>query len=136
MEKKIPLENTSMEQTFLTYEMKFKALADRKRLHILDVLTQNGEMCVCDLAPIVHMTQSKLSYHLKILLDANIIIRETRGTWSYYQINRNEFDHLFSEDLLRLFKSNPDTGYRTENSCCGPNVDTKSYNGSSCCNKA
>ncbi|WP_338079370.1 ArsR family transcriptional regulator [Aquibacillus halophilus] len=39
-------------------------------------------MCVCDLAPLLNMTQPKLTYHLKILLDTNVISKDTRGTWS------------------------------------------------------
>ncbi|KGM46145.1 ArsR family transcriptional regulator, partial [Neobacillus niacini] len=39
-----------MEQTFEKYELKFKAIADKKRLQIMNILTQNGAMCVCDLA--------------------------------------------------------------------------------------
>ncbi|MDX8362600.1 MULTISPECIES: metalloregulator ArsR/SmtB family transcription factor [Bacillaceae] len=84
--------------------MKFKALADKKRLQIMNILTQKGGMCVCDLAPLVNMTQSKLSYHLKILYDANILTRETRGTWSYYELNMEEVNHLLSEELCCLFR--------------------------------
>jgi ArsR family transcriptional regulator len=100
----IQLQDVSMDRVFEKYELKFKAIADKKRLQIMNILTQKGAMCVCDLAPIVDMTQSKLSYHLKILLDANIILKETKGTWSYYQLNPKELDHLLSYDLCCLFK--------------------------------
>lgn len=104
MKNEISLIDLSNEKLFETYEQKFKAIADQKRLQIMNILTQKGEMCVCDLAPIVDMTQSKLSYHLKILLDANIILKETRGTWSYYKLNQDEINHLLSEELCCLFK--------------------------------
>lgn len=100
----IPLHDVSLESTFEKYEAKFKAIADRKRLQIMNILTQRGAMCVCDLAPLVDMTQSKLSYHLKILLDANIITKETRGTWSFYDLNQKEINHLLSSELCCLFK--------------------------------
>lgn len=93
-----------MEKIFEKYELKFKAIADKKRLHIMNILTHKGAMCVCDLAPMVDMTQSKLSYHLKILLDANIIMKETKGTWSYYQLNQEELNHLLSHELCCLFR--------------------------------
>ncbi|WP_127010522.1 arsenical resistance operon transcriptional regulator ArsR [Bacillus velezensis] len=86
------------------YEQKFKALADRKRLEIMYELCQRGKTCVCDLTEIFEMTQSKLSYHLKILLDADLITKETKGTWSYYDLNDNEVNHLLSDELCCVFR--------------------------------
>lgn len=94
---------------FADYEAKFKALADEKRLQILYELTRRGSACVSDLTEIVGMPQSKLSYHLKILLDAKLIVRENRGTWCYYEPNGSEIDNLLSEQLRRVFL---DTGTR------------------------
>ncbi|MDQ0929365.1 DNA-binding transcriptional ArsR family regulator [Bacillus atrophaeus] len=50
------------------------------------------------------MPQSKLSYHLKILLDAELIHKETKGTWSYYSLHEKEINHLLSEELCCLFR--------------------------------
>ncbi|RIW28962.1 ArsR family transcriptional regulator [Bacillus salacetis] len=102
----IPLKDISQESFFEKYEQRFKALADKKRLQIMNILTQRGSMCVCDLAPVVGMTQSKLSYHLKILLDANILTKETKGTWSYYDLNQQELNNLLSSELCCIFKPN------------------------------
>jgi ArsR family transcriptional regulator len=103
--KKLPLLNQHPSEAFYeTYEAKFKALADKKRLHIMYELTQRGKVCVCDLCEIVDMAQSKLSYHLKILLDANLIKKEVMGTWSYYEINHEEVSHLLSEKLCCIFR--------------------------------
>lgn len=104
MNEEIPLQDISLDSVFEKYELKFKAMADRKRLQIMNILTQKGSICVCDLAPMVDMAQSKLSYHLKILLDADIITKETRGTWSYYELNEKELNHLLSPELCCLFK--------------------------------
>lgn len=106
MNHEIPLQDVPLEKALEKYEQKFKALADKKRLQIMNILTQQGTMCVCDLAPLMDMTQSKLSYHLKILLDANIILKETKGTWSYYTLNQDELNHLLSHELCCLFKPN------------------------------
>ncbi|MFC3883139.1 ArsR/SmtB family transcription factor [Bacillus songklensis] len=102
--KEIPLRDTSLEATFIAYEAKFKALADQKRLHIMHLLCQHGSTCVCDLSEMITMPQSKLSYHLKILLDAGLIRKETKGTWSYYELNSEEVSHLLSEKLCCLFR--------------------------------
>jgi ArsR family transcriptional regulator, arsenate/arsenite/antimonite-responsive transcriptional repressor len=99
---------------FTPYEHKFKALADQKRLQIMYELTQRGNTCVCDLVDILEMPQSKLSYHLKILLDAGLILRETRGTWSYYELNHSEVNNLLSPELCCIFR-NVDLN---TNGCC------------------
>jgi ArsR family transcriptional regulator len=99
---------------FTPYENKFKALADQKRLQIMYELTQRGNTCVCDLVEILNMPQSKLSYHLKILLDAGLILRETKGTWSYYELNQEEVNNLLSPALCCMFR-NADT---TKSGCC------------------
>ncbi|QOK29960.1 winged helix-turn-helix transcriptional regulator (plasmid) [Cytobacillus oceanisediminis] len=104
MKSEMTNQNQSTDQLFEHYEGKFKAIADKKRLQIMNILTQNGSMCVCDLAPLMEMSQSKLSYHLKILLDANIIKKETKGTWSFYELNQAELNHLLSSELCCLFK--------------------------------
>lgn len=92
---------------FEIYEKKFKALADQLRLKLLFELNQRGQICVCDLTEIVGLSQSKLSYHLKVLLDANLIEREKIGTWNYYQLNNEEMKGLLSEELCCIFYPNP-----------------------------
>jgi ArsR family transcriptional regulator, arsenate/arsenite/antimonite-responsive transcriptional repressor len=104
MDFQLPLQDAAKEKVFETYELKFKAIADKKRLRIMNILTEKGEICVCDLAPLMDMTQSKLSYHLKILLDAEIITKRTEGTWSFYKLNQKEINHLLSEELCCLFR--------------------------------
>lgn len=94
-----------MKQTFEQYEQKFKALADQKRLEIIYELCQRGQTCVCDLTEFFGISQSKLSYHLKILLDADLITKEKKGTWNYYDLNNEQLNHLLSEELCCLFKN-------------------------------
>lgn len=89
---------------FQHVEKKFKALADQKRLEILYALCNKGKTCVCDLIDVFDMSQSKLSYHLKILLDAELITKETKGTWSYYDVNEVEISNLLSEQLSCIFR--------------------------------
>ncbi|WP_429859161.1 arsenical resistance operon transcriptional regulator ArsR [Brevibacillus reuszeri] len=101
-----------IKQNLEQYEKKFKALADQKRLEIMYELCQRGKTCVCDLQEVFDMPQSKLSYHLKILLEANLIMKETKGTWSYYDLNDDEVNHLLSEELCCIFRK---TG---KGSCC------------------
>jgi len=104
MIKELPMLPANQDAFFEQYEAKFKALADKKRLQIMHELTRQGKVCVCDLADIIGMAQSKLSYHLKILLDANLIIKDTVGTMNYYSLNPDEVNHLLSEELCCIFR--------------------------------
>lgn len=73
-----------------TYEEKakiFKALGDERRLRILEIL-HNGEKCTCTLTDEVNMPQSSLSYHMKILCEAGIVIGREDGKWTHYQISK------------------------------------------------
>lgn len=106
----------ALKPTFQQYEKKFKAFADQKRLEIMYELCQRGQTCVCDLTESFGISQSKLSYHLKILLDANLIVKKTKGTWSYYDINENEVNGLLSEELCSIFKKTENKA--ANNSCC------------------
>lgn len=51
----------------------FKALCDPKRLSILEQL-RSGEKCACVLQEPLDLTQSGLSYHMKILCDSGIVV--------------------------------------------------------------
>ncbi|ADC48605.1 arsenical resistance operon repressor [Alkalihalophilus pseudofirmus OF4] len=104
MKLTIPLTISEEKPDFTMYEKQFKALADQKRLQLLSILCEHGSSCVCDLTDILNLTQSKLSYHLKILLDADIITKEKRGTWNYYSINSGVINHLLSEELCCLLR--------------------------------
>jgi len=89
--------------TLLDYEKTFKALSDQKRLHILRILATEGRTFVYDLGESLGLPQSKLSYHLKILLDMNFISVEREGKWNYYSANSNEIKRILSPDLCCLF---------------------------------
>ncbi|MFB5662871.1 ArsR/SmtB family transcription factor [Alteribacillus sp. HJP-4] len=101
----IPIQTeTKSTLSFAEYKKKFKALADEKRLEIMHELSRHESVCVCDLIDILEIPQSKLSYHLKILLEADFILKETKGTWSYYKLNEKEVNHVLSEELCCLFR--------------------------------
>lgn len=64
----------------------FKALADASRLRLLRVL-RRGSFNVNELVGIVGMGQSRVSRHLKILLDAGLVVARREGTWMYYTLS-------------------------------------------------
>lgn len=64
----------------------FKALCDAKRLAILEQL-RSGEKCACVLQEPMDLTQSGLSYHMKILCDSGLVASRQEGKWTYYRLS-------------------------------------------------
>lgn len=64
----------------------FHALSEPLRLQVLDLLREQ-ELCVCDLRESLGVAQSKLSFHLKVLKDANLVRTRQAGRWIYYSLN-------------------------------------------------
>jgi ArsR family transcriptional regulator, arsenate/arsenite/antimonite-responsive transcriptional repressor len=76
-------------------ERLFKALADRNRLRILNLLLQAGDaVCVCEFQPTLGIAQPTVSHHLKQLVGAGILEREKRGTYAYYRLNPGALDRI------------------------------------------
>jgi len=67
----------------------FNALAEENRLKILSLLTFR-EMCVCELAAALGMTQPNITYHTKKLENAGLVGHEKRGKWVYYSLTDEE----------------------------------------------
>jgi ArsR family transcriptional regulator len=71
------------------------ALADRNRLRILNLLVRAGApVCVCELTAAFELPQQNVSYHLKQLVDAGVVVRERRGRYSYYALVDGALDHI------------------------------------------
>lgn len=66
----------------------FKAFADEKRLRILEQL-RVGEKCACTLLEKQNLSQSGLSYHMKILCESGVVESRQDGKWTYYKISNN-----------------------------------------------
>lgn len=83
-------------------ERVFKALADRHRIKIINLLLGAGgeAVCVCDLQDVLGLKQSTTSYHLKQLLDAGIIDREKRGAYAYFTLSDGALERV--RGLLEL----------------------------------
>jgi len=63
----------------------FHALSDSTRLAVLDMLKE-GECCVCELQDELDATQSRLSFHLRVLREAGLVTDRKEGRWMYYTI--------------------------------------------------
>ena len=65
----------------------FFALADPTRLRCLLLLTDEGELCVCELTHSLDVSQPKISRHLAMLRDAGIVNDRREGLWIHYRVN-------------------------------------------------
>lgn len=64
------------------------ALGDPIRVQMIHLLGQRSDLCTCELEELLGLAQSKVSYHLRILLDAGIVALERHGTWSHYSLRQ------------------------------------------------
>lgn len=75
-----------MASEYIEYAKVFKAFCDENRLHILELL-RSGEKCACKLLEELHISQSTLSHHMKLLCDAGVVQGRKEGKWVHYSIN-------------------------------------------------
>lgn len=77
-------------------ETVLKALADRHRLRIVNMLLRaEGEaVCVCEFEPFLDLSQGTVSHHLKKLVNAGLVERETRGNRSYFSLVPGALDSV------------------------------------------
>ena len=81
----------------------FKAFSVAVRLEILDLL-KNGEVCAGVLLEKLDLTQSGLSYHMKILIESGMVTAREEGKWVYYTISeqgRQKIIQMFLESTAR-----------------------------------
>ena len=95
----------------------FHALSDETRLGILEML-RGGEQCVCDLQDGLDAAQSRLSFHLRVLREAGLVVDRREGRWSYYSIAPESLAEV--HDLaVALQPSKLRILARSSGRCCG-----------------
>lgn len=74
----------------------FKALADRHRVKIVNLLLAAGDdaVCVCDLVATLDLAQPTVSYHLGLLGKAGLVDRSKKGTFAYYRIRPGALEQI------------------------------------------
>lgn len=79
-------------------ELFFRALADRTRLRLLNLM-RNDEVCVCFFVEILKTNQPKISRHLAYLRRAGIVGARREGQWMHYRVAEPS-----DQDAARLLK--------------------------------
>ena len=75
-----------MIDTYTKYVQLFKALSDKNRVMIVDMLSC-GELCACKILEKFNITQPTLSHHMKILCDSGLVSGRKEGKWIHYSLN-------------------------------------------------
>jgi len=81
----------------------FKVMNDPTRLKIINALLLS-EMCVCDIAALMDMTQPTISHHLKILRQSGYIKYRREGKVVYYSLDDEHIGVLFQNGLEHAFE--------------------------------
>ena len=82
------------EDAAIEVAVRLKALADPVRLRLMSMLLAADEVCTCDLAPAVGLTEATVSHHLGQLRKAGFVSGERRGMNVYYRARRDSLGAL------------------------------------------
>ena len=111
-----------MERSYSEYVPAIKAMSDETRLKIIDLLSC-GEMCACDILEEFSISQSTLSYHMKILTESGLVNGVRDGAWMRYTLNKEK-----TNDVIAFFTV---ITYEEEDCICKKCKNKKSDN--QCC---
>ena len=79
----------------------FKVLGDSTRIKILSALFQS-EMCVCDIAALLGMTQSAISHQLRVLKQGRLVKHRKEGKVVYYSLDDDHIKHIVDQGLTHI----------------------------------
>lgn len=79
----------------------FRIFGDSTRVKILYVLFES-EMCVCDIAALLSMTQSAISHQLRILKDARLVRNRRDGKVVYYSLDDEHVKQIFDQAMAHI----------------------------------
>ncbi len=79
----------------------FKAFSDKTRLRILCAL-QSAELCVCDIAALLGMTQSAISHQLRFLKQARLVTSHKSGKSVYYALCDDHIQTILAQGIAHV----------------------------------
>lgn len=83
----------------------FDALADPTRLRIVSSIAAVEEVCVCDIAASLGMTQSAISHQLRLLRTAGILKNRKQGRMVFYSLASEHIAKIFAEAVAHIRQS-------------------------------
>ena len=93
----------------------FKVFGDSTRIRILFVLLES-EVCVCDLAQALGMTQSAISHQLKILKSSKLVRCRREGKAVFYALADDHVRTILSQGMEHIEESYSHISQSTRNS--------------------
>ncbi len=104
-EDKIRAANEQMPDEDELYDLAelFKVFGDSTRIRILFVLFQS-EMCVCDLAETLGMTQSAISHQLRVLKQMKLVKNRREGKTVYYSLADGHIQNIISQGMEHILE--------------------------------
>jgi ArsR family transcriptional regulator, arsenate/arsenite/antimonite-responsive transcriptional repressor len=113
-------------------EILFKALADRTRLRLINLIGDE-EVCVSFFVEVLRINQPKISRHLAYLRRAGVVSVRREGKWKHYRLVAPKDDHaanIFRE--VRTWLANNSEMQRDRQQllvlCCAPQLPSQLQN--------
>ena len=94
-------ENMPEEDVLYSLGEFFKILGDGTRIKILNALFYS-EMCVCDIAALLGMTQSAISHQLRVLKQGRLVKHRNEGKSVYYSLDDEPIKHIIEQGLTHI----------------------------------
>ena len=92
------LEEMPDEESLYDLAELFKVFGDTTRIRILYALFE-AEMCVCDIAQILNMTQSAISHQLRVLKQARLVRNRREGKQIYYSLADDQVRTIIGQGM-------------------------------------
>lgn len=98
VKKEMPSEDTLYDLTEL-----FRIFGDSTRIRILYVLFES-EMCVCDIAALLGMTQSAISHQLRALKNARLVTSRRDGKTVFYSLADDHVKTIINQGMEHILE--------------------------------
>ena len=82
----------------------FKIFGDSTRIRILYALFEE-EMCVCDIAQLLNMTQSAISHQLRLLKQSKLVKNRRDGKTVYYSLADDHVRTVINQGMDHIMES-------------------------------
>ena len=96
-------------ETVQTLADTFSVLGDPTRVRILDALS-HGELCVCDLAAVLRLSQSAVSHQLRLLRGLRLVRPRRDGRVVFYSLDDQHIMAIFRQTLQHVEEDQSATG--------------------------
>ena len=96
-------EKMPQEETLYDLAELFKVFGDSTRIKILWALDES-EMCVCDIAFLLNMTQSAISHQLRVLKQAELVKSRREGKIVFYSLEDEHVKQIFDQGLEHILE--------------------------------